>query len=116
MTSRSGAAALVALLSSCASVLGVDDERRSAVDAVCECYDDEQDCRKHISTRLDRALAADREAWLQNFHSDACGQGSCSQVSACLALEPTCGVQDDKCEDEFALCCPGFTCVDGECQ
>lgn len=110
-------------MSGCVSALGVDEERESAVAALCQCisagsgspFDDIEDCQRTLNGRLDSSSAGTRAAWLKNFSERGCDQcknfaGPQAVAAACLRSAPTCALQLESCQK--LPCCNGTTCSD----
>ncbi len=110
-------------MSGCVSALGVDEERESAVAALCQCisggagsaFNDIDDCQRTLNGRLDSSSAGTRAEWLKNFSARGCDRckdfsGPKSIEAACLRLAPTCALQIESCQN--LPCCSGTACSD----
>lgn len=116
------AGSVALLATSCVSALGLDEEKESAIDKLCNCpqlqvavYGAEgtkQECVADLSRRLEIATEPTRAAWLQNYEAQC--QGKCLEWQACFQKEPTCRQPADVCESD-AACCAG-SCCDGVCS
>jgi hypothetical protein len=104
-------------MAACVSALGVDDERESAVAALCQCitgggkaFNDVDDCQRTLNGRLDGSSAGTRAAWLKNFSTQGCDRcknfaGAQEIAVACLRLAPTCSLNPESCVS--LPCCSG---------
>ncbi len=119
-------AVMLFVMASCVSALGIDEERQSAVTALCQCvsgpskaFEDFDDCARAFNSDLDSASAGTRAAWLQNFSENSCHECKTpvDYVKECLRIEPTCRQSIETCNPGKSLpCCPGLSCSGGQCQ
>lgn len=115
-----GSGALLA--TGCVAALGLNEEKESAIDKLCNCdglqlavyggSDKKQECVADLTHRLEIATEPTRAAWLQNY--DAQCKGTCANWEACFRIEPTCRQPADSCTADPA-CCVGH-CCNGKCS
>ncbi len=114
-------------MASCVSALGIDEERESAVTALCQCasgapqkaFEEFDDCTRTVNSDLDSASAGTRAAWLNNFSKNNCHECKtpANYVMDCLRIEPTCKQLIESCTLVGGLpCCPGSVCKNGKCE
>lgn len=119
-THRWGAALLAGLALACSGILGVDDERESAVSQLCKCedvagsssalFDSVGACQVELSARLDGARTQVRATWLATFQKDGCK--NCATHETCLKAPPICRPKDASCSQDLQCC---NTCDQGTC-
>jgi hypothetical protein len=103
---------------SCSNVLGLDDEREDVVERMCTCpvmiqqYGGKPSCQSTLSTRLDTALPAVRQAWLEGYVAKCT---SCQDVVACLGAPPICRAKGSDCVGGFECCDKQLNCINGKC-
>lgn len=119
---RQGRALVVAFLltTSCAALLGIDDDQKSAIDKLCKCpqaepyYGSPAACSAELSRRLEGVTEASRAEWMRNF-SEKCAEGSCQTALECLAVKPTCLDIGEDCGGDGLACCSKQCDDKGDC-
>lgn len=110
------------LLSACASMLGVDEERTDAVEQLCHClgepdqlpdlYSSMEECRSAVGGRIESAERSVRESWLRAggetacvdwfYTPPACARGLCGSDEECCAFPD--GRWEVRCEEGICEC------------
>lgn len=130
MAMRSVATALaLAALSSCASLIGADEEVADAAAELCKCIDDPEvaqalgppaACASELSRRLEKAREDVRADWLE--HYAAVCSGKCKTTSdpelwkSCFYVSPTCSLGPCFNDEECCQFAQGSTCESGTCS
>lgn len=106
---------------SCAGLLGIDDDQKSAIGKLCKCpqaepyYGSPAACTAELERRLEGVTETARAQWMQNF-SEKCAGPSCQSTLDCLATKPTCLDIGEKCGVDDGRACCSQSCNDkGEC-
>jgi hypothetical protein len=92
-------------LTACAKVIGVSGYS-DAVGELCGPCDEIPDCEAALSTALETASAAEREAWLQTFDELDCAHAACDTTAlACFFAGPgLCAEKEGPCKRSVECC------------
>lgn len=114
-------------MAGCVSALGLDEEKKDAVDRFCSCeharllYGDTNPkaaCVADLTSDLESATEPTRAAWMKNYEQNcaSCPVGDSSIWLSCVKLKPTCARTGDLCKADFDSCCsPGVCSAEGKC-
>lgn len=109
-----------AILASCASVLGIEDDQKNAIATLCKCpvaedyYGNPEACTATLARKLEVVTVGTRAEWMQNF-AKKCGKTPCSTALQCLSFPPTCIDRDESCGVDGQACCSGSCDTNGKC-
>lgn len=91
----------------CASVLGIEDDPKDVVSALCVCDQATSllgtSCESFLNHRLKTATPVARANWMKKYDSDC--NGGCDCFDAFFHTPPTCTTKDDCALPACADCC-----------
>jgi hypothetical protein len=116
-------------LSSCASLIGADEEVADAAAELCKCVDDPAlaqalgppaACASELSRRLENARDDVRADWLEHYAAVCSGKCKTSTDDAlwksCFYVAPTCSLGPCFNDAECCQFAQGWTCESGVCS
>jgi hypothetical protein len=115
-------ALLACFAPSCALAIGVQNTPLLAAKELCGCpliqgFNLSAACQEGVEARLEAALPADRDRWLQDFAAKCAG--NCGAALDCFYEAPACVVTGDPCQSSLE-CCSHKLCMmhlgNGTCE